>query len=387
MPRSEYTWNEQRNCWEKNVRRADGKYTKLRTYGRGSLPELKRMIRDFENQQEQQAHLSQIVTVERVAWQWFAVAAEGLAHNGAEALRNSIQNHVIPLLGSMEISAVLPADIDRLLQSMAGRSLSLRSKVLSAARRIFDYAVENRLALKNPCAGKKSGGKSAKPVNALSPEQQRILVDAVRGTRVYLFVLLALYAGLRREEILGLAWDDVHLEGDYDYIEVTHAVHFEGQRGVRSDDLKTSAARRRIPIPPVLSDALRSAEKTDPLVVPAASGGVCSKQAFKNLWKLVQDRSREPDEPPQRVIVKSNGVRHTSPTVRTITFPVHPHQLRHTYISELCAHSAETGLDLKTIQHLAGHSDPAITMRIYAHVVGDRHADTANKLGKIFADR
>lgn len=387
MPRAEFTWNEQRNCWEKNARRADGSYAKLRAYGRGSLPELKRMLREFENQQEEQSQLAQIVTVERVAWQWYEAVTEELAHNGKAAIYNSVKNHIVPVLGTMEISAVLPADIDRLLQSMAGRSKSLRGKTLSAMRRICAYAVENKLALSNPCAGKKSGGKAAKPVEALTPEQQQILIDAVRGTRAYLFVLLGLYAGLRREEILGLAWSDVHLDGKYDYIDVTHAVHFEGQRGVRTEALKTDAARRHIPIPAILADALRSADRTDPLVVPSASGGVCSKQACKNLWKLVEDRSRKPEDPPQRVIIKSNGVQHTSPTVRTITFDVHPHQLRHTYISELCAHSAETGLDLKTIQYLAGHSDPAITMRIYAHVVGNRHDDTAQKLSRIFADR
>ncbi|WP_430438634.1 hypothetical protein [Peptostreptococcus anaerobius] len=33
------------------------------------------------------------------------------------------------------------------------------------------------------------------------------LLDAIYGLPPYVFVMLGLYAGLRREEILGLQWD------------------------------------------------------------------------------------------------------------------------------------------------------------------------------------
>ena len=387
ITRPEYTWNESRDAWEKNVRRADGTYTKLRAYGRGSLPELKKMIRDFEAAQEQLAYIDNRTTVEKVARKWLSVATAELSYKGAEALRNAVDNHIIPSLGEKDMSALLPKDIDELLGSMPGASRSLRSKVLSAMRRICAYAVENRLALTDPTTGKKAGGAPAAAKEALTPEQQRILVDAVQGTRAYLFVMLCLYAGLRREEALGLAWADVHLDGAYPYIDVTHAVHFEGARGVRTDALKTTSARRRIPVPPILADALRASKGPHELVVTAADGNVCSKQSFRMLWHLVEARSRQPGEPLHEHKIQSNGHPWTSPTARPIDFPVTPHLLRHTYISELCAHSAETGLDIKTIQQLAGHSDPTVTMRIYAHVIAGRDADTAAKIAGVFADR
>lgn len=385
--RPEYSWNESRECWEKNVRRADGTYTKLRAYGRGSLPELKKMIRDFEIAQEQLAYVESRTTVEKVARQWMAAATADLSFKGAEAIRGAVEHHIIPELGNIDMLELLPRDIDRLLGTMAGRSASLRSKVLSAMRRICAYAIENRLALTDPTVGKKAGGVPAAEKEALTPEQQRTIVDAVRGTRAYLFVMLCLYAGLRREEALGLAWADVHLDGAYPFIDVTHAVHFEGARGVRTDALKTTSARRRIPVPPILADALRASERPHELVVTAADGSVCSKQSFRLLWRSVESRTRKPGEPLREHRIQSNGHPWTSPTERPIDFDVTPHQLRHTYISELCAHSAETGLDLKTIQQLAGHSDPTITMRIYAHVMAGREADTAAKIAGVFADR
>lgn len=385
--RPEYTWNESRECWEKNVRRADGTYTKLRAYGRGSLPELKRMIREFENQQAELAYIESRVTVEKVARQWMSHATAELSYNGRATIKNAVENHIIPELGEIDMDKLRPRDIDRLMDTLTGLSQSLRSKVLITARRICAYAVENRLAITDPTVGKKAGGVPAAEKEALTPEQQRILVDAVRGTRAYLFVMLCLYAGLRREEALGLAWSDVHLDGAYPYIDVTHAVHFEGTRGVRTETLKTASARRRIPIPGILSDALRASERPYELVVAAADGSVCSSSAFRRLWGIITSRSREAGEPLYQRITQSNGHPWTGSIPRPIDFPVHPHQLRHTYISELCAHSAETGLDLKTIQQLAGHSDPTITMRIYAHVMAGRDADTAAKIAGVFADR
>ncbi|MBQ9064043.1 MAG: tyrosine-type recombinase/integrase [Blautia sp.] len=50
--------------------------------------------------------------------------------------------------------------------------------------------------------------------------------------------------------------------------------------------------------------------------------------------------------------------------VYTIGFPVTPHLLRHTYISNLI----HAGVNPKTVQHLAGHKNSKFTMNIYAKV-------------------
>jgi len=51
-----------------------------------------------------------------------------------------------------------------------------------------------------------------------------------------------------------------------------------------------------------------------------------------------------------------------------VAFHVEPHQLRHTYITELCA----SGMDIKKIQYLAGHTTAQMTLDIYAHVTQNR---------------
>ena len=54
----------------------------------------------------------------------------------------------------------------------------------------------------------------------LTDEQVERLLEATRGLPPYLFVMLGLYAGLRREEILALKWDSVYLDLDAPYLTV-----------------------------------------------------------------------------------------------------------------------------------------------------------------------
>ena len=50
--------------------------------------------------------------------------------------------------------------------------------------------------------------------------------------------------------------------------------------------------------------------------------------------------------------------------IYTMDFQVTPHQLRHTYITNLIYAS----VDPKTVQYLAGHENSKVTMDIYAKV-------------------
>lgn len=82
------------------------------------------------------------------------------------------------------------------------------------------------------------------------------------GLPVEIFVLLGLYAGLRREESLALQWDCVVLEKETSYIQIRRTWHTEHNQPVVTETLKTPAAKRDIPIPPILENHLRQLKAT-----------------------------------------------------------------------------------------------------------------------------
>ena len=202
------------------------------------------------------------------------------------------------------------------------------------------------------------------------------IIYAKKGLPPYVFVMLGLYAGLRREEILALKWDSVYSDGEAPYLTVRRAWHTEHNRPVISTELKTKAARRDIPLPKQLEECLKEAKKnsTSEYVVANSEGQPLSYTQFKRVWQYIVTRSTK-----ERTYVRYvNGqkIRHTvSPVLGEVAshngrvkysldFQVTPHQLRHTYITNLIAAS----VDPKTVQYLAGHENSKITMDIYAKV-------------------
>lgn len=72
---------------------------------------------------------------------------------------------------------------------------------------------------------------------------------------------------------------------------------------------------------------------------------------------------------------------HNGKVVYSLDFEVTPHQLRHTYITNLI----HASVDPKTVQYLAGHENSKITMDIYAKVKYNRPNELARILDSTFS--
>lgn len=106
--------------------------------------------------------------------------------------------------------------------------------------------------------------------------------------------------------------------------------------------------------------------------------------AFRRMWaKIAQRTVREVKrkQPDGKTAVRLLGVgERASPNAPEISldFRVTPHQLRHTYITELIL----AGANIRRVQYLAGHANPAITLRIYTHLMENKTEDLAAEVAK-----
>ena len=199
--------------------------------------------------------------------------------------------------------------------------------------------------------------------------------------------MLCLYAGLRREEALGLKWDCVHLDTETPYLSVRRTLIWEKSRPVVSERLKSAAARRDIPLPPQLVDCLRSLKHSaSGHVVADTKGGPMSQQSFRVMWDAVTVRTARTvtdvvdGRPVERELKLGDKVRNKKVYI-TLDFSVTPHQLRHTYITELIL----AGANVKTVQYLAGHSSVQLTLDIYTHLTERQPQFTAGAVLNAFA--
>lgn len=334
-------------------------------------------------------------TVAEYCEKWLLMQSAHVRTTTLTDYTSKVRRHIISELGDKRIAEVTPDDIQLALVSVSSKSASVYKSVVILYKSIFRAALESRVIDENPTVHitPKGGGIPQKEKPALTDSQVERLLDAVRGLPPYVFIMLGLYAGLRREEILALQWDSVYLDTPAPYLTVRRAWHTEHNRPVILTELKTKAAERNIPLPVCLVDCLKEAQKTSTAeyVVANRDGDPLSYTQFKRLWQYVVTRTTKERayyryEDGKRVKhtvtpVLGEKAAHNGKVVYSLDFEVTPHLLRHTYITNLI-HSS---VDPKTVQYLAGHESSKITMDIYAKVKYNRPDELVVALGNIFS--
>ena len=353
----------------------------------------------YEKQLEARKQVEEIIfhrqhpTVAEYGEKWLLMQSAKVSASTLRGYTRDMTNYIIKPLGEMYMEEVTADDIRLALVPLSKKSEGLYNKVNMLLKCIFYTAERNQLLEHNPCAGiSGKGGKPTKKKEALTDQQVAVLLDTVKGLPPYLFIMLGLYSGLRREEILALQWDSVYLDAEAPYLTVRRAWHTEHNRPVILTELKTKAAQRIIPLPVCLVECLKDAKKksTSDYVIANRDGDPLSYTQFKRLWQYIVTRTAKPRMARKLVDGKyvkymlypklGEKARNNGHVVYSLDFEVTPHQLRHTYITNLI-HSS---VDPKTVQYLAGHESSKITMDIYAKVKYNRPDDLVKAMGCAF---
>ncbi|MBM6896028.1 site-specific integrase [Pseudoflavonifractor capillosus] len=353
---------------------ADGKQVSLYAL---SCEELYQKEQETRRQVEEILFRRKHPTVAEYCEKWLLMQSAKVSPATMKGYTSHMNNYIVKPLGKMYLEDVTADDIRLALIPLMSKSAGLYSTVNMLIKCVFYSAERNQLLDENPCVGiSAKGGKQGKKKDALTDEQVKVLLDTTRGLPPYTFIMIALHSGLRREEILGLQWDCVFLDVPTPYISVRRAWRSEHNRPVVSTTLKTKASRRDIPIPGCLVDCLRKVKETtiSEYVIADRTGQPLSNSQFQRVWKYVTVRSTKPHSYYKYVngqCIKTTvtptpgGHQKNNPgLVYAIDFDVTPHQLRHTYITNLLY----AGVDPKTVQYLAGHENSKTTMDIYAKV-------------------
>jgi integrase len=193
-------------------------------------------------------------------------------------------------------------------------------------------------------------------ISPLSPAQAKAFLEAAQGDRLEALYVLAITAGLRQGELLGLMWEDVDLEAG------------------------TLQARR------TLSNGTFAASKT-------AKSRRNVKSAANALETLKHHRKRQLDE---RERMANLWQEHGLVFVTGIGTPINRHNLNCRSFKPLLKHAGlpdirfhdlrhicatlllSKGVHAKFVQELLGHATIAVTLDTYSHVLpgmGNHAAD------------
>jgi integrase len=233
-----------------------------------------------------------------------------------------------------------------------GHAHRVLSKALKEAAR-FDLVIKNVAATEIP-----RGVKSE--IEIVAENRLKEMLDKLRGRAIYPKVILSLFTGLRRGELLALRWR--HIDLDNKVLHVREALEETKAHGVLVKTPKSKAGRRDISLPDIVVETLSEHRKAqlelrfrlgqgklsdEDLLFPKMDGTLPSPRTFSAEWADIAASINMPE----------------------VTW----HALRHTHASQLI----DAGVDVVTLAKRLGHSSPSITLNVYAHLFRDNDAKAA----------
>ena len=273
-----------------------------------------------------------------------------------ERYESLVRVHIIPTLGRVKLKGLTPAHVrgfyrEKLDSGLAPRTILHIHRTLSKA---LKQAVLDGLIPRNVAASVRPPQPRKEEIQPLSREQVHTFLKAVSGDRLEALYVLAITAGLRRGELLGLRWEDMDLEAGMLQVRRTLSETRDGRifeapksgkgRGVRLTKRAVSALRahRKAQLEERIACAGGFAWRENGLVFASETGTPIQGRNMMRHYKIRLERAGLPS---------------------TFRF----HDLRHTCATLLL----RQGVHVKFVQELLGHSDVALTLNVYSHILPD----------------
>ena len=311
----------------------------------------------------------EIPTFHVFASDWLADRRPELRETTAATYEWELRHHLLPHFARLRLDMISVEDVDRYRRrKVAEGRLGPTSinKTITRLGQILDVAQERGYVAQNPVRvnPRNRKVKAVKPRRPwLEPGQVLTLLEAAGeldredarglGMRRPLLATLA-WAGLRIGEACALRWRDIDLAGGT----------------IRVGEAKTEAGVREVDVQPELHDDLAAWRVATPLpggddrVFPTGSGGAQNRHSVR-----------------QRIVLRSAeraNTRLAKAGDPPLPEGLSPHALRRSFISWLIAE----GEDPAYVMAQAGHTDPSMTLGVYAKAVrtGRRTARSRRRL-------
>lgn len=288
-----------------------------------------------------------------------------MSENGRCAYQGSLNHWIYPALGDLKMPDITPANISSLLLSMQskGKAHATCVKVYTILHSLFKMAYMTDVITTNPMdkverPKPRKGELKDKDLEAYTTDDVQRIFKALEQEPLKWQALMRLLidTGIRRGECCGLRWQDVDFKANT--ITISENLCYTPQRGIYLDTPKSGKVRT-IDVDPEIIHLLSKLRREQ------------AAQAISN-YVFTQQNSPEPMHPqsPARYMQKFSQ-RYGVPGL-------HPHKLRHTFASI----AITNGADVASVSEKLGHSDKAVTLRMYTHA----DQESMRRASQIFRD-
>ncbi|MEU3084501.1 site-specific integrase [Streptomyces albidoflavus] len=324
------------------------------------------------------------ITFQQYAERW--VATQGADPNTQASMESQLRLHAFPYLGSRPLGSFQPAHIRdwvRQLQENGVRGSYART-IYSNVRAALSAAVDDGHLPRNPCAARSVRPPTVDNKRVVPWTPERVFaVRAAMPERYQAMVDLGGGCGLRQGEILGVAVDAIDFASDT--LHVVQQLKLSRSKPVFAPP--KGGKLRDVPLPGPVADALREHMKRFPpveITLPwkVADGPPVTKRLIftgprgGHVWRTsLNEEAWKPALAAAGVIpVPERGRPYAESRENGM------HALRHFYASVLL----DAGENIKALAEYLGHSDPGLTLRVYAHLMPSSQERTRKAVAAIF---
>jgi integrase len=281
--------------------------------------------------------------------QWLPGKQVVLAASTYAGYRRNVERHILPTLGRIALRRLQPHHLEALYASLldqgsGGLAPKTMHEVHLVIRGALTDAVRRGLVTRNVALVAQAPRLRAIPKveqRSWTIEELKAFLSAAAGHRLFAARWTAAFTGMRRNELLGLCWDDLDIaKGDPSVNRGLVAIGYE----MHETCGKTANGRRRIDLDPTTFDVLHAWRQ---------------RQTIEQRGDAIHPACDLPD---LRTHLAAAGVR-----------VVRLHDLRHTHGTLLIA----AGVPVKVVSERLGHATPTFTIETYQQVLSGMQADAA----------
>lgn len=318
------------------------------------------------------------MTVKEVSEEFLTTKIAMTTFDYARSVKNMIE-YLNQNYGDCEIDSLKPKDMDMLINKLSLKnpktgkpsSKSTLKRLVQSVSSVFNYAIENEMATKNPMLNRKIPKNAPyNPRRALTDEEKNLLLRTEHRAKIAAMIMM--FAGLRRGEVIPLKWVDIDFANNLILVNKSATKADNNKFYVKSNT--KNGKSRAVYMPEVLNSYLKQEKlkATSQFLTTSKSGEMHTLTTWSQMWKSYQTALNLANlNDMNRSIYNPNGV---PKTVDNIT----PHMLRHTYATILYS----AGVDVKTAAKLLGHSDIKTTLTIYTHLEEEKQIKSVDCLDK-----
>jgi integrase len=329
------------------------------------------------------------MTVGQLLDRWLLSSKSKTETRTFEERERVVRNHLRPRLGGLKLAKLTALHVEGLYADMGREGVG--ASTIRHAADMFGVALSHACKLKlipfNPVAAVSKPKEPTREMLFLTPEQVKILLAAALDQRCYPLLVLALATGCRQGELLALTWDDV------DLLKGTLTVRrslAQTDQGFEVKEPKTPASRRTLALPDLAIRALTQHKATmmkagllsAPIFCTRNGGYLLKRNVLRSLRSVI----RRANTPPGKINKggrpkKGEGscLKESFELLKLIPAKLRFHDLRHTVASVLLSQ----GQSVRAVSQRLGHSNPALTLRIYAHCMPSDDAQLAASLNRL----